>query len=44
MITKLPKPDILIAVDAIVIAITKNKPQVLLVQRSDIKKESRVLP
>lgn len=44
MITKLPKPELLVAVDAIVIAITKNKPQVLLVQRSDIKKEFRVLP
>lgn len=44
MTITLPTPNILIAVDAIIIAITKNKPQVLLVQRSDLKKESRVLP
>lgn len=44
MTTTLPKPTILIAVDAIVIAVTWWTLQVLLVQRSDIKKESRVLP
>lgn len=44
MSKKLPTPTILIAVDIIVIAVTKWKLQVLLVQRSDIKKESRVLP
>lgn len=44
MTTVLPKPTILIAVDAIVIAVVGWALQVLLVQRSDIKKESRVLP
>ena len=44
MTTILPKPTILIAVDVIVIAVTCWTLQVLLVQRSDIKKESWVLP
>lgn len=44
MTTILPKPTILVAVDAIIIAVTRWNLQVLLVQRSDIKKESWVLP
>ena len=44
MTFNLPNPDILIAVDTIVIAVTWWSLQVLLVQRSDIKKESWVLP
>lgn len=40
----LPNTEVIIAVDTVVIAITKNKPQVLLAQRADTKKESRVLP
>ncbi len=44
MTYKLPLPSILIAVDAIVIAVTKSQLQILLVQRTDTKKESWVLP
>lgn len=44
MTNKIPAPAILVAVDIIVLAVHQGKIKVLLVQRSDIKTPTRVLP